>query len=137
MTAVTDRHSAHFALHFLNHQVCLVHLFRELQYLSELDISQKWSGQVANLFREAIHEKNTNPTDIISKALWLDKLDSLLKLNVSKLGKKFDTFKNRLIKCRDYIFNFLEDPVIPSGNNARLITRPDSDWLMADMAINK
>ena len=22
-------------------------------------------------------------------------------------------------------------------NNARLITRPDSDWLMADMAINK
>ena len=26
MTAVTDRHSAYFALHFLNHQVCLAHL---------------------------------------------------------------------------------------------------------------
>ena len=49
---------------------------------------------------------------------WLDKLDSLLKLNVSKFGKKFDTFKNGLIKCRDYIFNFLEDPVIPPDNNA-------------------
>ena len=35
MTAVTDRHSAYFALYFLNHQVCLVHLLRELQYLSE------------------------------------------------------------------------------------------------------
>ena len=118
MTAVTDRHSAYFALHFLNHQVCLAHLLRELQYLSELDTDQKWSEQVANLFREAIHERNTNPTDIISKASWLDKLDSLLKLNVSKLGKKFDTFKKGLIKCRDYIFNFLEDPMIPSDNNA-------------------
>ena len=36
MTAVTDRHSAYFTLHFLNHQVCLAHLLRELQYLSEL-----------------------------------------------------------------------------------------------------
>ena len=37
MTAVTDHHSAYFALHFLNHQVCLAHLLRELQYLSELN----------------------------------------------------------------------------------------------------
>ena len=118
MTAVTDRHNAYFALHFLNHQVCLAHLLRELQYLSELDANQKWSEQVANLFREAIHERNTNPTDIISKASWLVKLDSLLKLNVNKLGKKFDTLKNGLIKCRDYIFNFLEDPMIPHDNNA-------------------
>ena len=118
MTAVTDRHSAYFALRFLNHQVCLAHLLRELQYLSELDTNQKWSEQVTNLFREAIHERNANPTDIISKASWLDKLDSLLKINVSKLGKKFDIFKNGLIKCRDYIFNFLEDPMIPSDNNA-------------------
>ena len=118
MTAVTDRHSAYFALHFLNHQVCLAHLLRELQYLSELDTNQKWSEQIANLFREAIHERNTNPTAIISKTSWLDKLDSLLKLNVSNLGKKFNTLKNGLIKCRDYIFNFLEDPMIPSDNNA-------------------
>lgn len=118
MTAVTDRHSAYFALHFLNHQVCLAHLLRELQYLSELDTNQKWSEQIANLFREAIHERNSNPTAIINKTSWLDKLDSLLKLNVSNLGKKFNTLKNGLIKCRDYIFNFLEDPMIPSDNNA-------------------
>ena len=118
MTAVTDHHSAYFALHFLNHQVCLAHLLRELQYLSELDTNQKWSEQIANLFREAIHERNTSPTAIINKTSWLDKLDSLLKLNVSNLGKKFNTLKNGLVKCRDYIFNFLEDPMIPSDNNA-------------------
>ena len=26
--------------------------------------------------------------------------------------------KNGLVKCRDYIFNFLEGPLIPSDNNA-------------------
>lgn len=117
MTAVTDRHSAYFALHFLNHQVCLAHLLRELQYLSELDSSQKWSERVADLFREAIHERNSHPTDIINKTSWLDRLDNLLKENVSKLGKKFDILKKGLTKCRDYIFNFLEDPVVPSDNN--------------------
>ena len=44
-------------------------------------------------------------------------MDCLLKINVSSLGKKFETFKKGLIKCRDYIFNFLEDPLIPSDNN--------------------
>ena len=43
MAAVTDRHSTYFALHFLNHQVCLAHLFRGLQYLSKLNTEQEWS----------------------------------------------------------------------------------------------
>lgn len=50
MIAVTDRHSAYFALHFLNHQVCLAHLLRECQYLNELDKEQEWSKSVENLF---------------------------------------------------------------------------------------
>lgn len=118
MTAVTDRHSAYFALHFLNHQVCLAHLLRELQYLSELDTEQKWSDRITSLFREAIHERNSHPNDIIDKSSWLERLDNLLKQNVSSLDKKFATLKNGLIKYRDYIFNFLGDPLIPADNNA-------------------
>ncbi|MBM6993367.1 MAG: IS66 family transposase, partial [Prevotella sp.] len=117
MTAVTDRHSAYFALHFLNHQVCLAHLLRELQYLSELNTGQEWSEKVSNLFREAIHERNANPNDVIDKASWIERLDKLLKQNIERLGQKFITFKKGLIKCRDYIFNFLADPMIPSDNN--------------------
>ena len=30
----------------------------------------------------------------------------------------FEKLRKGLIKCRDYIFNFLEDPAIPSDNNA-------------------
>lgn len=117
MTAVTDRHSAYFALHFLNHQVCLAHLLRELQYLSELNTGQDWSNKVSSLFREAIHERNANPNGVIDKAPWIERLDKLLTQNIERLGQKFITFKKGLIKCRDYIFNFLADPMIPSDNN--------------------
>lgn len=117
MTAVTDRHSAYFALHFLNHQVCLAHLLRELQYLSELDTGQDWSKNMTGLLREAIHERNSNPTAVIDKVKWTERLDGLLKQNINRLGEKFKTFKKGLMKCRDYIFNFLEDPMIPSDNN--------------------
>lgn len=118
MTAVTDRHSAYFALHFLNHQVCLAHLLRECQYLNELDKEQGWSKSVESLLQEAIHERNQKPSESIDPQPWLDRLDKLVDENLSKLNEKFTTFKNGLLKCRDYIFNFLRDPAIPPDNNA-------------------
>lgn len=118
MTAVTDRHSAYFALDFLNHQVCLAHLLRECQYLSDLDSSQDWSKRMQSLFQEAIHERNTKPADVIDKKPWLERLKGLLDENLSKLKDKFGIFQRGLIKCQDYIFNFLSDPAIPPDNNA-------------------
>lgn len=118
MTAVTDRHSAYFALHFLSHQVCLAHLLRECQYLNELDKEQQWSGSVESLLQEAIHKRNQKPTESIDPQSWLDRLDKLIDENLSKLNEKFTTFRNGLLKCRDHIFNFLRDPAIPPDNNA-------------------
>lgn len=118
MTAVTDRHSAYFALHFLNHQVCLAHLLRECQYLNELDKEQEWSKSVEELLQDAIHERNLHPTKQINTVPWLEKLDKLIDKNLSKLNEKFAIFKKGLLKCRDYIFNFLKDPAIPPDNNA-------------------
>lgn len=118
MTVVTDRHSAYFALHFLNHQVCLAHLLRECQYLNELDKEQEWSKSVESLLQKAIHERNQRPMESIDPKSWLERLDELIDKNLSKLNEKFTTFKNGLLKCRDYIFNFLLDPAIPPDNNA-------------------
>ena len=87
------------------------------EILSELNTEQEWSGKVTNLFREAIHERNTNPNDVIDKVSWPRRLDNLLKQNIEELGKKFITFRKGLVKCRDYIFNFLENPMIPFDNN--------------------
>ena len=118
MVAVTDRHSAYFVLDFLNHQVCLAHLLRELEYLTELDKKQSWSKEVAKLLRSAIHQRNYQPQDVIEKQPWIEKLDELLKANLLHLKDNFERLKKGLLKCRDYIFNFLENPLIPSDNNA-------------------
>lgn len=118
MVAVTDRHSAYFVLDFLDHQVCLAHILRELEYLTELDKEQHWSKDVAELLRKAIHERNIRPNGVIEKQSWTDKLDELLKTNLLHLKKDFERLRKGLVKCRDYIFNFLQNPMIPSDNNA-------------------
>jgi len=118
MVAVTDRHSAYFTINFLNHQVCIAHLLRELQYLSELDTEQQWSKNVESLLQEAVHERNENPQAVIDKQPWLTRLDTLLMENLEHMKEQFGQLKKGLIKCRDYIFNFLENPAIPPDNNA-------------------
>ena len=118
MVAVTDRHSAYFTLNFLNHQVCVAHLLRELQYLNELDKEQQWSRNVESLLQQAVHERNENPQAVIDKQPWLTKLDRLLTENLEHMAEQFGKLKNGLIRCRDYIFNFLETPAIPPDNNA-------------------
>lgn len=118
MVAVTDRHSAYFAISFLDHQVCLAHLLRELEYLSQLDTEQQWSAKMQELLREAIHERNMRPEEVICKEPWLDRLDRLLAQNLSHLKEDFERLRKGLAKVRDYIFNFLDDPMIPSDNNS-------------------
>lgn len=118
MIAVTDRHSAYFAIDFLNNQICLAHLLRNLEYLNDIDKKQTWARDVQTLLREAIHLRNENPAEIISKGNWLTRLDGLLKKNLDNLRKEFNELKRGIIKCRDYIFNFLENPAITSDNNS-------------------
>ena len=93
MVAVTDKHSAYFALNFLDHQVCLAHLLRELEYLTELDPTQNGSKDVAGLLRKAIHERNEHPADVIEKKAWLEKLDILLQANLLYLKDHFERMR--------------------------------------------
>jgi Transposase IS66 family. len=117
MIAVTDRHSAYFALEFLGHQVCLAHLLRELEYLNELDKEQTWSKDMKDLLQESIHERNKDLSVKMDKKPWLKRLDNLLQRSVEHLKKDFTRLKNGLLRCRDYLFNFLENPAIPPTNN--------------------
>ncbi len=119
MTAVTDRHSAYFALHFLNHQVCLAHLLRECQYLNELDKGSsvvRIGGKPLSGSDTLNGIRSRRSRSILS--FGLTGLDNLIDENLSRLNEKFTTFRNGLLKCRDYIFNFLRDPAIPPDNNA-------------------
>lgn len=117
MTAVTDRHSAYFAIDFLNNQICLAHLLRNLEYLNDIDKEQTWAKDVQTLLREAIHLRNQKTYEVIPKDSWLTRLDELLKKNLDNMRNEFNEMKRGIIRCRDYIFNFLENPAIPSDNN--------------------
>lgn len=117
MVAVTDRHSAYFAIDFLDNQICLAHLLRNLEYLNDIDKEQTWAGEVQALLREAIHLRNEKPAEAIQKESWLTRLDDLLKKNLDSLRKEFNELKRGIIRCRDHIFNFLENPAIPPDNN--------------------
>lgn len=68
--------------------------------------------------KEAIHERHKRPEDVIDKTPWLKRLDALLEKNLDRLEKPFELFRKGLVKCRDYIFTFFEDPLIPPDNNA-------------------
>lgn len=118
MIAVSDRHGAYFKIGFLDNQICLAHLLRNLEYLNDLDKEQTWAKEVQQLLREAIHIRNEKPTEAISSASWLQRLDELLKRNLDHLRKEFNELKRGLIKRRDNMFKFLEDPAIPPDNNA-------------------
>lgn len=114
----TDRHGAYFSMNVAGHQICIAHLLRNLNYLNELDKTQKWSPRLQELLRKAVHWRNENPGIATDIKEWLGSLDALLNENLDKLKKEFRQIRNSLKKYRDHIFRFLQNPKVPSHNNA-------------------
>ena len=118
MVLTTDRHSAYFTLKVKGHQICIAHLLRNLNYLNELDKEQTWSSRLQELLRAAVHWRNENPDKTTETATWLTSLNKLLNENLDKFKKPFRQLRNSLRKLKDHIFTFLENPDVPSHNNA-------------------
>lgn len=118
----TDRHGTYFKLQVAGHQVCLVHLLRNLQYLNDLNPEQKWSSRIQELLRDAIHKSKTVPLEEIDKEYYKKKLGEALEENVAQYERKgsndFQALQNGLINCEDYIFTFLEHEEVPHHNNS-------------------
>lgn len=117
MVLVTDRHNAYFTMDVRNHQICLAHILRNLNYLNELDQTQNWSSRLQELLRKAIHWRSLNPDLPTDTSTWNESLDRLLNEDISKLKKPFRQLRNSLKKYRDHVFLFLKDPRVPSHNN--------------------
>lgn len=118
----TDRHSTYFKLKVMGHQVCLIHLLRNLQYLCDFNKQQHWASDIQELLRQAIHESNTKPREQIDVEKFKKKMHKFLEQDVSKYEKKgckdFQTLQNGLINCEHYIFTFLEQDGVPHHNNS-------------------
>lgn len=118
----TDRHGTYFKLEVAGHQVCLVHLLRNLQYLTDLNKEQQWSSGIQEILREAIHQSKTRPLAEIDKADFKKRLHNALEENVSKYerngGNDFQALQNGLINSEDYMFTFLDNEEVPHHNNS-------------------
>jgi len=115
---VTDRHSSYFCIPVKDHQICLAHLLRELNYLNELNKKQTWSQRFLKLLRDAIHQRKTKKWENIPRQKFEQKLDELLNEPLWQYEEEFWGFRKALAKKKDYIFKFLSDPDVPYDNNA-------------------
>ncbi|MGX1024837.1 IS66 family transposase [Psychroflexus sp. MBR-150] len=119
---VHDCWKSHFNTNAQSHQICMAHLLRDLNYLTE-KYDHKWSRACKNLFLKAINFKKNIKDIAFNKDCPIKKsiekrMDIILNHDPPKEHKELITFKKRLIKYRNYIFTFLYHLDVPPDNNA-------------------
>ena len=119
---VSDCCAAQLKTPAANHQLCIVHLLRELNnFIDAFDC--QWSVEMKQLFKEALEQKKKmQPVDYLhpnERVKYIEnKLDELLKVDLTTKHKKLQAFIKRLLKNRDYILNFLYYEKAPPDNNS-------------------
>lgn len=118
---VHDCWKSHFQTQVGKHQLCTVHLIRELNYLEEL-YKHAWPVRFRIMLVEAERlKKRMSPADYLypihGRSLLEKELKSLLNEELEPKYKQLLTFQKRIIRYRDHLFTFLYDPVVPSHNN--------------------
>lgn len=119
---VHDCWKSHFNTNALTHQICIAHLLRELNYLSQC-YNHKWSKVCKMLLLSAIKlKKQMSKADYYvhnpKRANIENRLKILLNYTLNENDKELITFQNRLIKYQHYIFTFLYRQEVPPDNNA-------------------
>jgi hypothetical protein len=117
---VSDAWAAQLGTIAKSHQLCMAHLLRDLNYFIDV-LKDPWSGNVKELIERSLklkeqlnHNDYNNP--IAEKEEIEIELDSLLEKETAK--GKITAFRKRLIKNRNYIFQFLMHHNVPPDNNA-------------------
>jgi len=119
---VHDCWKSHFNTPALSHQVCMAHLLRELNYLTER-YKHKWSKVCKAIFKSAIELKGQMTgvdyyKPMAEKARLEKRLDILLSYHLPTGYKEMISFQKRLVRYRGYLFTFLYHPKVPPDNNA-------------------
>lgn len=120
-TLVHDCWKPHFNIPAKNHQLCLAHLRRELNFFIE-QRKECWSYEFETLLRKALRVKRKITENPNKEYHWhiqqiKKRADQLLNVQIEGDHKKLRTFQKRMIKYKNYLFPFLEDIHIPADNN--------------------
>ena len=100
------------------HQICLVHLQRNLVYLTELQPENQWPKDMLNLITDAMKQRREKAWDEIDREGLKKRLDELLDGPLGTDDKEFTGMQKGLSGKKDYIFTFLDNPDVPYDNNA-------------------
>jgi transposase len=119
---VHDCWKCYFKVTAIAHQICLAHLLRELNHVSEC-YKLKWATDFKQLLVETIAFKKTLlPQDyhktLIQRTEFEKRLSKLLQEPIDKEYPIALSFQNRLIKYRQHLFTFLYYHQVPPDNNA-------------------
>lgn len=119
---VHDCWSSYFSTPAKGHQLCTSHLLRELNFFIER-YKSSWAKQFRKIILDALELKRkltpsqyNNP--INQRTLLEAKVEKLLKADIPNKMKEVRTFQKRIVKYRDFLFNFLYNHEIPPDNNA-------------------
>lgn len=120
-TLTSDRWATHLNTAAQQHQICIPHLQRELNYLEALE-KHPLTIKLQDLFKKAIKIKNErrvlDTADKEAKQLE-QQMNQLLLISIDKEKyPKTATFQKSLIKLRNTIFPFLYQEQVPPDNNA-------------------
>jgi transposase len=120
---VHDRYACHFNCEASYHQMCMAHLFRDLNYITELyDGKCDWAIQMKTLISEALalkkkmipihyYQPNEKRNELLTQ------LEKLLNTTLNEDHSKAKTLLKNLVKHKNSIFNFLWHPHLPPDNN--------------------
>ena len=112
---------SHFQTPALNHQLCIAHLLRELNYFIEVH-KNPWAIKFRQLLLDSLEVKQKMKHDDYYKSHQpkIDieaRLDKLLQENVDENVAELVTFHKRIQKYKGYLFNYLKYPDVPADNN--------------------
>lgn len=99
------------------HQICHVHVLRELRAMEENHPEQSWPGKMKNLILKALKLREHPHSSKKVKAIEKD-FERLIKTNQSNAPGKIPAFWKRMNRHKDKIFTFLHYRMVPAENNA-------------------
>lgn len=118
---IHDCWKSHFQTNVYDHQICTAHLLRELNYFIEVN-NDPWAVKFRQLLLDSLELKETMSRNDYDRIKSLSKpieeqLIKLLEQQVNPTIKALISFQKRMVKYKDYLFNFLKYPNVPPDNN--------------------
>jgi transposase len=114
---VTDCWASYFKTNALSHQICTAHLLRELQYLKERYKDSTWAERMSLFLINALALKKTNNIINANVDEVFSSFTDLINEQISSIFKEVILFQKRMVKCADFVFNFLLYKDVPPDNN--------------------